>query len=118
MREAEIENIGTKHNIKYTKKTAREDEELGKLYVESGMSIAALARVYGVTRQAMLSRLKQIKVWNKTKKPVDAKAVIAQCRKGKTLTEIVEVTGHSKVSIHRVLQDAGLKCRRAKPVKG
>lgn len=117
MREAEIENIGTKPNIKYTKKTAQEDEELGKLYVESGMSIAALARVYGVTRQAMLSRLKQIKVWNKTKIPVNKKAIVAQCLKGETLTEIVEVTGHSKVSIHRVLQDAGLKCKRSRPKK-
>ncbi|WP_162714384.1 hypothetical protein [Pseudomonas putida] len=103
----------TRHDI--LTRTPQEDSQIKKLYKRgTGMSIADIAKEFGVSRQVMLSRLKTLKVWVKRKKPVDKDKILDLCvNQNKTMSEISRETGSSSVSIHHVLKDAGVKCKRS-----
>lgn len=95
-------------------RTPDENAKIKELY-ESGVSIANIARAFGVSRHVMYSRLKILGIWFKNKTPVNAKKIINLCVvQNCTLSEIEKRTGWSKVSIYYVLKEANLKCRRDK----
>lgn len=95
-------------------RTPDENARIKELY-ESGESIANIARAFGVSRHVMYSRLKILGIWFKNKTPVNPKKIINLCVvQNCTISEIEKRTGWSKVSIHHVLKEANLKCRRDK----
>lgn len=113
MREAELKTNASSAKV-YLQRTPEEDAKIKMLY-EGGMSIASIARTHGVSRQVMIARIKKLGIWFKNKTPVNSKKIINLCVvQNCTLSEIEERTGWSKVSIHYVLKEANLKCRRDK----
>lgn len=110
----DLKNIGRKSKEMILTRTPEEDAKIKKLY-NSGVSIASIAREFGVSRQVMIARIKKLGIWFKNKTPVNSKKIINLCVvQNCTLSEIEQRTGWSKVSIHHVLKEANLKCRRDK----
>ena len=110
---AELQNNTSLGKV-YLQRTPEEDAKIKKLY-NSGVSIASIAREFGVSRQVMIARIKKLGIWFKNKTPVNPKKIINLCVvQNCTISEIENRTGWSKVSIHHVLKEANLKCRRDK----
>lgn len=110
----DLKKIGRKQKEIILTRTPEEDAKIKKLY-NSGVSIASIAREFGVSRQVMIARIKKLGIWFKNKTPVNPKKIINLCVvQNCTLSEIEQRTGWSKVSIHHVLKEANLKCKRDK----
>ncbi|CEL31181.1 HTH domain-containing protein [Pseudomonas fluorescens] len=115
MRKAELKINASKSTKAVLKRTPEEDAMITTSY-ENGMGITEIANQHGVSRQVMLSRIKVLGIWSRKSKPVDSQIVIDLCMNGKSLPEIIKLTGSTEYIVRSILKAEKLKCERSKTV--
>ena len=115
MRRTELKINVSKSTKPVLKRTTEEDAMIKASY-ENGMGITEIANQHGVSRQVMLSRIKVLGIWSRKSVPVDSMVVIDLCMNGRTLPEIINLTGSTEFIIRSILRVEQLKCQRSKTV--